>query len=94
MEEVGFVCSIIIFIILCFSQCTGPEFFVSAIMQNMVLVSQAQLFKGVVVEVIVDDSIIKIVGNLGGVMKTCGSTVINVDLATWFQQWTFLQCRQ
>ncbi len=45
----------------------------------MVLVSQAQLFEGAVMDIVVDNNIIKVVGNLKGVIKISFATIINRD---------------
>ncbi len=45
----------------------------------MVLVRQAQLFKGEIVEVVVDVNVIKFVGNLEGKIKGPSSTIIDGD---------------
>ncbi len=42
---------------------------VIGIFQNMVLISRRKLFHGDVVEVVVDDDVVKLVGNFEGVIK-------------------------
>ncbi len=53
-----------------------PEKFVNVVIQNMVLVSQAQLFEREVIDVVVDAHVIIPVGNLE---EISGSIVINGD---------------
>ncbi len=48
-------------------------------MQNMVLVSWAQLFKLEVVDVAIEDHIIKTVGKLKSIIKTSGSSIMDGD---------------
>ncbi len=69
------------FKILCFNDGILLESLVSVITQDMdmVLVSQAQLFEGEVVDVVVNNNIIKVIGNLEGIIKTSGSNIIDRD---------------
>ncbi len=79
MEGIRFGRLIKYFIIFCFNYGTGLERFVSVVTQNMVLLGQAQLFGGEVVDIVVDDHVVKPVGKLEGVIKATGSTVIERD---------------
>ncbi len=69
MKGIGFVSSIVIFNVFGLLHCMGPETFVGVIAQNMVLASRSQLAKGEIVKVVVDDHIIKVIGNMEGESK-------------------------
>lgn len=55
VESIRFVCSIVVFNIFCFIYCIGPEFFKSAVMQNMAVESGAQVFNREVIEIVIDN---------------------------------------
>ncbi len=53
--------------------------FIIVITQNVVLVSQAQLFETKVIKAIVNDHVIKLVSNLECVIEALSSTIIDRD---------------
>ncbi len=55
----------------------GPINFVGVVMQNMALVSQAQFFEGEVLEVVVDNHVVKLIGKLEGTIEASCSTLIS-----------------
>ncbi len=71
------MCSIVIFNNWCFWYITRPEAFVGVVTQIMALVSWAQLFTGEVLEVFVDDHVVKLVDDLGSAIKGSSSTVVD-----------------
>ncbi len=79
MVGIGLVCSVVMFNILCFFHCLSSECMVIHMMQNMVLVIGAQLFNREVVEVVVYNDVVKNVCGFKGIIKACGSNVIEGD---------------
>ncbi len=79
VEGVRLVCSVIIFNILCFFHGSCPEGVIVSIMQNIVLVSRAQLLNGEIVDGDINDNVVKHVGDFKSVIKTTSSTAINGD---------------
>ncbi len=68
-----------IFIIICFIHGIGPKIFISALTQNMVLFMGAQLVKRDVIKIVINNDVVKLIGNLEGVIKTSGFTIIAGD---------------
>ncbi len=77
LEGIRFVCSIVFFNVGCVFHGIGPELFVSAITQDLVLLSGAQFVICDVIKNVVNNNAIKLIGNFKGVIKT--STIVNVN---------------
>ncbi len=84
LKGINLVSSIVVFNIVCFSHYIRPETSVSVFTQQIFLVSQEQLFQGKNVKVVIDDYIIKVVGNLESAIKTSGPFIINGDWSCVF----------
>ncbi len=79
LDGIRFVCSIVIFNICHVFHGIGPELLISAITQNMVLVSTAQFFNRDVKKIVINNDVVKLIGNFEGVIKTSISTIIDRD---------------
>ncbi len=80
-ESVLLVCSIVMFNIFSIFHSASPIIVVVSIMQNMVLISGAQLFNGEGAGFVVGNNVIKDRSNIKSIIKLCCSsaTVINGD---------------
>ncbi len=79
LAGIGFVCSIVIFNICCLHNCKRLSHFIIVVMQDMDLVSWAQLFRGKVIKASVNDHVVKLVGNLESEIETTSSTIVDGD---------------
>ncbi len=61
----------------------SPEGAIVGIMQDIILVSRAQLLNGEIVEVITNENFVKHIGDFEGIMKASFFTVVNKSLISW-----------
>ncbi len=60
----------------------------------MVVVSGVQFVNKEGIEVVINDNVIKLVGNCKSIIKTFGSTIVDWGHTTWFCGWICLQIWQ